>query len=339
MTQRPKIVVLDGFTLTRRSAEPGVVVGPADPSHPTWETLEALGDLKVYDRSEAHQVIERAENAQVILTNKVPITSDALASLPEVQYIGVLATGVNNVDLEAARERGVVVTNVPAYSTASVAQHVFALLLELVHHTGANDQAARDGTWAKNVDFSFSVDAMTELDGKTLGIVGLGAIGRRVAQIAAAMGMKIAAAHQSSMDRVRVDGVADIRWLTIDDLVAQADVVTLHCPLTPQTHGLINADRLSRMKSTAILINTGRGPLVDEPALAEALHDRVIAGAGLDVLTSEPPPADHPLLAAPRCVISPHVAWATVEARGRLMKQAVANVAAFLNGSPVHRVA
>lgn len=323
----PRIVVLDGYTL--------------NPGDLDWSPLSALGRLELHDRSTPAQIIERSRGAQVLLTNKAPLPAATIEQLPGLRYIGVTATGVNIVDLDAARRHGVVVTNVPGYGAASVAQHVFALLLELASHTGAHDREVRAGRWAAGPDWSFTVAPMVELAGKTMGIVGLGSIGQNVARIARAMGMSIAAAHQSSEDRLKRSGQIadlDVQWMSVDELFRVSDVVSLHCPLTEATRGLVNAQRLATMKPTAFLINTGRGPLVDEAALADALRAGRIAGAGLDVLSSEPPAPDNPLLQAPRCVITPHIAWATREARQRLLAITAANIKAFLDGQPVNVV-
>lgn len=326
---RPLIVVLDGITMRGNDLD----LAP----------LEALGRVMYHERTAPAELLDRAADAQCLLTNKVVIDRAAIAALPRLGYIGVTATGVNVVDLEAARERHVVVTNVPAYSTMSVAQHVFALLLELVNHTGAHDAAVRDpavpgGRWAAGRDFSFTVAPITELAGKTLGIVGMGAIGCAAARIGAALGMFIAAAD-TQRRRPSLDlPTGPVRWLSLDALFADADVISLHCPLTQATVGLVNARRLARMKRSAILINTGRGPLVDEAALAAALRDHQLAGAGLDVLSTEPPAADNPLLTAPRCVITPHIAWASVEARRRLLHTVADNLRAFLHGQAVNVV-
>lgn len=319
----PRIVVLDGYTL--------------NPGDVPWTPFESLGSLEVHERTPESQAIARAAGAPYILTNKALLSAATIQGLPGLKYIGVLATGTNIVDLKAARECGVTVTNVPGYSTDSVAQLVFALLMELVCHTASHALAVHDGEWTGCPDFSFTAAPITELSGKTLGIVGLGAIGQRVARIGAALGMNIAAAHQRSMDRVSIPGV-EVRWLTVDELFAQADVISLHCPLTDQTRHMVNAERLGRMKKTALLINTGRGPLIDEAALAEALQKGRIAGAGLDVLSAEPPPASNPLLGAPHCVITPHIAWASVEARRRLMQRAADNLRAFIAGQPTNVV-
>jgi len=327
------IVVLDGYTLS-----PG---GDVD-----WSPLKALGALTIHDRTPVAQAAGRIGDARLVLTNKAVINADVLAAAPKLQYIGVLATGTNIVDLKAARARGVTVTNVPGYSTASVAQLVFALTLELVSHTSGHARAVADGQWARCPDFSFTVAPITELAGKRLGIVGLGAIGRRVATIGAALGMEVVASSRAGDLGPRTGELADmpqavVTRVTLDELFASSDVVSLHCPLTEGpggTRGLINAERLAKMKRSAILINTGRGPLIDEPALAAALRAGQIAGAGLDVLSAEPPPADNPLLTAPNCVITPHVAWASVEARRRLMATAAENLRRFLAGSPVNVV-
>jgi len=329
----PKIVVLDGYTLA--PAHNPTPDAPGTPDAVSWDTLRALGEVTIHDRTPADQIKQRAGDATIVLTNKVPLTAQTIAQLPKLRYIGVLATGVNIVDLDATRQRGIAVTNAPGYSTDSVAQHVFALLLEITCHTGSHSHAVHAGQWSRCPDFSFTVAPITELAQKTLGIVGLGAIGRRVARIGHALGMRIVAAHQTRMHQISVSCVP-IEWLPLDALLSQADVVSLHCPLKPETHHMINEDRLSIMKNTAILINTGRGPLVNEHALADALHRGKIAAAGLDVLSTEPPNEDNPLLTAPRCVITPHTAWASLESRQRLMATVVGNVQAFLNGQPIN---
>jgi glycerate dehydrogenase len=316
-----KIVILDGYT--------------TNPGDLDWKEFSLLGDTVVYDRTAPGEILDRAREAEILLTNKTFLTEEILSGLPKARYIGLLSTGTNAVDLEAARRRGITVTNIPAYSTASVAQLVFALLLELCMRTGLHDRAVHDGEWVRSADFTFAKSPLVELDGKTMGIVGYGSIGRRVAQIASAMGMKVVA---SSRTRKEENGIEGFRWLELPELLAQADVVSLHCPLTPETKGLINADTIRRMKSTAYLINTSRGPVLDEAAVAEALKVGRIAGAGLDVLSTEPPSADNPLLAAKNCVITPHLAWATAEARARLIRIAAGNVGSFLEGRPVNVV-
>lgn len=327
-----KIVVLDGATAT----QVGFESQPAD-GEPTWDELDALGQLTLYARTPVEQVVERAGDAACVLTNKTLLPVEVIKQLPSLRYVGVLATGVNVVDIEAAGAQGITVTNIPGYSTPSVAQHVFALIMSLTNHVDLHSQAARGGQWADCPDFSFTLRPLVELQGKQLGIVGLGAIGRQVARIGSALGMKIAAAHQRSMHDVKLHGI-DVNWMPHDELFVTSDVVTLHCPLTPDTKGMVDASRIASMKKDAYLINTGRGPLVDEPALAQALDGGHLAGVGLDVLSSEPPAHDNPLLAAPRSVITPHVAWATQAARARLMQIAAANVRAFLDGSPTNVV-
>lgn len=314
------IVVLDGYTL--------------NPGDLDWQRLEGLGRLTVYERTPAELVAERAKDAEIVLTNKTPLRAAALAQLPKLRYIGVLATGYDVVDTAAARERGIAVANVPAYSSASVAQLVFSLLLELCHRVGLHDEAVRGGEWTVSPDFSFWKTPLVELAGKTLGIVGIGGIGEQVAAIGQAFGMNVIATNRSG----RQPGVAGVGLVPLDRLFAEADAVTLHCPLTAETEGMINADSLSQMKRTAFLINTGRGKLVREADLAAALKAGTIAGAGLDVLSAEPPQADNPLLAAPNCLITPHIGWATREARLRLMETAVGNVEAYLAGAPVNIV-
>jgi glycerate dehydrogenase len=330
----PEIVVLDGYTL---APSPTAAASRDHDTGLSWAALEELGRLTVYDRTPHDRVADRAAQAPIVLTNKTVLKAETLARLPRVRYIGVLATGVNVVDVVAATERNVVVTNVPGYSTDSVAQHVFALLFEIVNQTSAHDRAVHEGAWTRGPDFSLAVASIRELAGKTLGVVGMGAIGRRVAAIGHALGMNVAATGRPDAP-TRSGFEFPVEWMTFDALLSRADVLTLHCPLTEQTRGLLDADRLARMKPTAIFINTGRGPLVDELALAQALRDGIIHAAGLDVLSTEPPKHDHPLLTAPRCVITPHVAWASIEAKRRLLRQAAENVRAFLNHAPINVV-
>lgn len=314
------IVVLDGHT--------------ANPGDLDWSPLAALGDLTVHDRTPAELTVARAAGAQVVLTNKVVLGAQELAALPELRYIGVLATGYNVVDVAAARERGVVVTNVPAYSTPSVAQHVFALLLELTRGAGRHAALVRQGRWSASADFAFWATPQVELAGLTMGVVGFGAIGQAVARIALAFDMRVLVHTRTPVPAKW----PQVRFTDLGELFARADVVSLHCPLTDQTRGLVDAARLATMKPSAYLINTGRGPLVDEAALAAALRAGTIAGAGLDVLVQEPPPADNPLLAAPNCIITPHLAWATRAARQRLLDVAIDNVRAFMEGKPQNQV-
>jgi len=316
-----KIVVLDGHTL--------------NPGDLSWEELGALGDCAVYDRTPPSQVLERAADAAIVLTNKTVLTADHIRHLPRLRYVGVLATGYNVVDLEAAREQAIVVANVPAYSTPSVVQLTFALLLELALHVGHHAQTVREGRWNRSADFAYWDHPLLELAGLTMGLIGFGRIGQAVARVAWAFDMPVLVHTPHPPERTPVP----VEFAGVAEVFRRSDVVSLHCPLTPETKGLVGRDRLALMKPTAFLLNTGRGPLVDEAALAEALNAGRIAGAGLDVLAVEPPPADHPLPGARNCVITPHVGWATRAARARLMAAAIANVKAFLRGQPANRVA
>lgn len=309
-----RIVVLDGFAL--------------NPGDLRWEPLSALGELTVHERTPPESIVPRAHDAPILLTNKTPLSAGAIGALPALRYIGVLATGYNIVDVQAARARGVAVTNVPAYGTMSVAQTVFAHLLMLTHTMGHHTDAVRQGRWSASADFSFQDFPLVELSGLTMGIVGFGRIGRAVAQVAGAFGMNVLATRNGPAG----EPPGGVRWAPLDELFTTSDVISLHCPLTPATDRLVNRERLARMKPTAYLINTSRGPLVDEDALAEALNGGKIAGAGLDVLTQEPPRPDNPLLRARNCFITPHFAWATVAARARLMHEAAENIRAFLAG-------
>ncbi len=315
-----RIVVLDGYT--------------ANPGDLDWAALEALAPLTVYDRTPPPEVVGRCRGADIVLTNKTVLGAAEIGALPDLRYIGVLATGYNVVDVDAARQAGVVVTNVPAYSTRSVAQAVFALLLELTNDVGALSAGVRAGRWSASPDFAYWHRPLVELAGKTLGVVGMGQIGRAVAGVGRALGMEVVAAVHTGLP----DGFGWVEVVDVDGLFRCSDVVTLHCPLTPETRNLADARRIASMKPSAYLINTSRGPVVDETALALALREGRIAGAGLDVLSAEPPPADNPLLDAPNCVITPHVAWATREARTRLTAVAAQNVRAFLAGRPVNVV-
>jgi glycerate dehydrogenase len=315
-----KIVILDSY-----SANPGDL---------SWKELEKMGEVTVYDRTKPSETVERSAQAEIVLTNKVVISREVIAQLPRLKYIGVLATGYNVVDTEAAHERGIIVTNVPAYSTESVAQMVFAHLLTVTNRTEHYAIANRSGRWTANPDFCYWDFPHQELAGKTFGIVGLGNIGQRVAQIALAFGMKVKAQTSKAADALP----AGIEKVTTEELLATSDVLSLHCPLTEGTRHLINAESLRQMKPTAILINTGRGPLIDDQAVADALADGRLAAFCADVLTSEPPQADNPLLQQPNAFITPHIAWATKEARVRLLQVAMDNVRAFLNGTPVNAV-
>ena len=310
------IVVLDGF-----SAQPGDL---------SWLGLERLGTLTVYERTSSEQTVERASQADIVLTNKVIISREVMAQLPQLKYVGVLATGYNVVDVEAARERGIIVTNVPAYSTESVAQMVFAHLLTVTNRTEYYAVQNRNGRWSANPDFCYWDTELTELSGKTFGIVGLGNIGRRVAQIALAFGMKVIALTSKSADALP----AGIEKVDLNTLLAVSDVLSLHCPLTDNTRHFINAETLRQMKPTAIIINTGRGPLVDDQAVADALASGRLSAFCADVLTAEPPSIANPLLRQPNAFITPHIAWATKEARIRLLDVAVDNVRCFVEGKP-----
>jgi glycerate dehydrogenase len=322
MTAPPKIVILDGHT--------------ANPGDLSWKALEAIGPCTVHARTAPGDVVARARDADILLTNKTPISREAIAALPKLACIGVLATGYNIVDVDAARDRGIPVCNVPEYSTPNVAQAVFALLLELTNHTGSLAESVRAGRWSACEDFCYWDGELVEIAGLTLGIVGYGRIGQAVAAVGRAFGMHVIATRRSAPGATAADGTP---LVDLDTLFATADVVSLHCPLTPETRGLVNDRTLGLMKPTAFLINTARGPLVDEAALAAALTAGRIAGAGLDVLSVEPPPASNPLLQLPfpqaqRCVITPHVAWATRNARRRLIEATAENLRAFVAGRP-----
>jgi len=316
-----KIVVLDGYAL--------------NPGDLSWTGMEALGELTVYERTSPSEVLERSAGAEVLITNKTVITAEHMAALPQLKYIGVLATGYNVVDIDEARNRGIVVTNIPAYSTASVAQMVFAHVLNITQRVGYYATENANGRWTNSVDFCYWDTDLVELDGKKMGIVGLGNIGRATARIAQAFGMEVlvvTSKEQSALPE-------GMKKVTLDELFAQSDVVSLHCPLTPDTKEMVNAARLQTMKPSAILINTGRGPLVNEQDLADALNEGRIAAAGLDVISVEPSVTGNPLLGARNCFITPHIAWATKEARVRLMDIAVNNLKSYQEGIIINNVA
>lgn len=315
-----KIVILDGYGL--------------NPGDLSWSAFESLGECTVYDRTSPKELLARAEGAEALITNKTVITAAHMAALPALKYIGVLATGYNVVDVNAAHQHGIVVTNIPAYSTASVAQMVFAHLLNITQRVDEYARQNREGRWAANADFCYWDAPLIELAGKTMGIVGFGHTGQATARIAQALGMKV----QVYTSKAQASLPQGIVKCTLDDIFRRSDVVSLHCPLTPDTAHLVNAKRLAQMKSSAILINTGRGPLVDEGALAEALQEGRIHAAGLDVLASEPPSAQNPLFGVKNCYITPHIAWATVEARTRLMEIAVENLRAYQQGEEKNRI-
>ena len=312
-----KIVVLDGYAL--------------NPGDLSWSAFEKFGELVVYDRTATHKVLERAEGATIIFTNKTLITADTIHKLPLLKFIGVLATGYNVVDVEFAKAKGVVVSNVPGYGSSSVAQATFALLLGLCHRVQRHSDLVFDGKWSASPDFCFWEYPQVELSGKTMGIIGFGSIGQKVAAIATSFGMHIIAYSRTQSDQSHRD---NFKWGTMPELLTQADVVSIHCPLFPETEGLINKKSLALMKPSAFLLNTSRGPIIVENDLAEALNNDVIAGAGIDVLSVEPPTKNNPLFKAKNCLITPHIAWATKEARSRLMNVSVTNVSSFLKGKP-----
>lgn len=312
-----KIVVLDGYAL--------------NPGDLSWSAFEKFGELVVYDRTPTHKVIERAAGASIIFTNKTLITADTIHKLPLLKFIGVLATGYNVVAINAAKANNIVVSNVPGYGSASVAQATFALLLGLCHRVQRHSDLVFDGKWSRAPDFCFWEYPQVELSGKTMGIIGFGSIGQKVAAIATSFGMHIIANSRTQSDQSHRK---NFKWATIPELLTQADVVSIHCPLFPETEGLINKKSLALMKPSAFLLNTSRGPIIVENDLAEALNNHVIAGAGIDVLSVEPPTKNNPLFKAKHCLITPHIAWATKEARSRLMNVSVTNVSSFLKGTP-----
>ena len=315
-----QIVILDSYT--------------ANPGDLSWQALNDIGELTVYDRTQPEEIIERAKHAEIVLTNKVCLREQEIEQLPNLKYIGVLATGYNVVDIDAARQHGIVVTNVPAYSTESVAQMVFAHLLTVTNRTEHYARLNREGKWTACPDFCYWDTELTELAGKTFGIVGLGNIGNRVATIALALGMKVVAYTSKSADSLPLG----ITKLTMEELLTQSDVLSLHCPLTPETHQLINRQTLQKMKPTAILINTGRGPLVNDQDVAAALSEHRLRAYCADVLSEEPPRTDNPLLKCENAFITPHIAWATKEARTRLIDVTISNVIAFIEGNPMNVV-
>lgn len=321
MAGKMKITVLDGYT--------------TNPGDLSWDEISRLGELTVYDRTPRELTAERSAGSEILLTNKTVLNNELLRSLPRLRYVGVLATGYNVIDTDEARRLGITVTNIPAYSTGSVAQLTFALILELCFHVQRHSDSVMEGKWTGSVDFTFRNYPLTELAGKTIGIIGFGNIGRKVCEIAMAFGMKVLASSRSGKDTPEYPG---FELTDTDDLLSRSDIVSIHCPLTPQTAGMINMNRLRLMKKSAFLINTSRGPIIVEKDLADALNEGSIAGAGLDVMAEEPPRAGNPLLTARNCIITPHIAWATTESRKRLLDQAAGNIKAFLSGSPVNVV-
>lgn len=310
-----KIVVLDGYT--------------ENPGDLSWEPLAELGELTVYPRTPAEEIIPRIGEAEIVYTNKTPLTRETLLACPNVRFIGVLATGYNVVDVQAARERNIPVCNVPTYGTSAVAQFTLALLLELCHHVAEHAASVQAGEWSRCPDFCYWKHPLIELKGKTMGIIGFGRIGQEVARLATAFGMEVLAYDRHTDPSLETPS---IHYAELDTLYARSDVISLHCPLFPETEKMVNADSISRMKKGVLLLNTSRGGLIDEPALAAALQDGTVAGAGLDVVSTEPIRMDHPLLGLPNCLITPHIAWAPKESRQRLMDVAVDNLRSFLNG-------
>lgn len=315
-----KIVVLDGYAM--------------NPNDLPWDGLKALGDCTIYDRTAPAEVVERAEGAEAVLTNKTILTAEQIESLPNLKYIGVLATGYNVVDVESAKRKGIIVTNIPAYSTQSVAQMVFAHILNITQRVEHYAEEVRNGMWTNSQDFSYSDTPLIELSGLKIGIIGLGNTGQATARIALGFGMEVCAFTSKLPSQLPVG----VKIKTLNEIFRECDVVSLHCPLTEQTKHLVNATRLATMKPTAILINTGRGPLVNEQDLADALNNKVIYAAGVDVLSTEPPKADNPLLTATNCFITPHIAWATKAARVRLMNVMLDNLRGYVSGSVVNNV-
>lgn len=304
-----------------------------NPGDLSWSRLEALGQCTCYDRTSNDQLAERIRDAEIVLTNKVALARDTMAACEHLKYVGVTATGYNIVDVQAATELGILVTNVPSYGTASVAQMVFAHILNLTQRVGDHAAAVREGRWASSPDWCFWDYPLVELSGLTMGILGFGRIGRATADLARAFGMRVMAHSRSPIKEA-----GGVRAVDLETLFRESDVLSLHCPLTLETQGIINGERLAQMKPTALLINTSRGALVDESALAAALNDGRLAGAGLDVLTIEPPSKTNPLYTAKNCYITPHIAWATRASRQRLLDMSIDNVAAYVNGAPQHVV-
>ena len=312
-----KIVALDGETL--------------NPGDLSWEEFEKLGEITVYERTPMDQILERSKDADILLTNKTPIREEVIAKFPRLRYIGVMATGYDCVDVNAASDKGIVVTNVPEYGTDSVAQMAIALLLELCHHVQLHSDAVLQGEWSRSKDFCFTLTTQIELKGKIMGIVGFGRIGKQVARIANALGMKVIVSDKIKQD---IENMPELEWVEKNELLQRADVISLHCPLFPDTKEMINKESIAEMKSSAFIINTSRGGLIKDAELAEALNNGNIAGAGLDVLSVEPPIEGNPLIGAKNCIITPHIAWATKEARGRLMNTLLENLKAFINDKP-----
>lgn len=316
-----KIVILDGYT--------------ENPGDLSWEGFASLGELTVYDRTRREEIIPRIGGAEIVITNKTPLNEEIFNACPAIRYVGVLATGYNVVDVEAASKRNITVTNIPTYGIAAVAQFTFALLLEVCHHVWKHSEAVEAGEWARRGDFCFWDYPLIELAGKTMGCVGFGRIGQNVGKIAQSFGMNVLATDQYQNKSLECE---TLRYATLDDLLKNSDIISLHCPLLPSTKGIINKNIIAKMKDGVILINTARGPLIEEEDLKEALCSGKVAYAAVDVVSTEPIKADNPLLSAPNCIITPHIAWAPKESRKRLMDIAVHNLEAFLSGNPVNTV-
>ena len=312
-----KIVILDGYTL--------------NPGDLTWEGFEKLGELEIYDRTSVDKISERVKDAEIIITNKTPLTKETFKQNPKIKYVGVLATGYNVVDVEAAKDLGIVVTNIPTYGTTAVAQMATALLLEMCHHVWAHSEDVRSGGWTNNIDWCFWNYPLIELAGKNVGIIGFGRIGQNFAKIAQALGMNVLAYDDYQNKELESE---TMRYVSLDELLTQSDVISLHCPLFESTQGIINKENIAKMKDGVMIINTSRGPLIVEEDLADALNSGKVAGAALDVLSVEPPTMDNPLMSAKNCIITPHIAWAPKESRERLMNIAVENLEKFLLEQP-----
>ncbi len=315
-----KIVVLDGYT--------------ENPGDLTWDGFKAFGEITVYDRTPADKIVERIGDAEIVIMNKTPISKETIDACPNMKYIGVLATGYNVVDFNYAKEKGIPVCNIPTYGTASVGQFAIALLLEICHHIGAHNDSVHNGEWENNVDWCYWNYPLIELDGKTMGIIGFGRIGQATGKIAKALGMNVLAFDSYPND----SGKAIAEYVDLDTLLAKSDVIALHCPLFPETEGIVNKDSIAKMKDGVIILNNSRGPLIVEQDLADALNSGKVYAAGLDVVSTEPIKGDNPLLKAKNCIITPHISWAAKEPRQRIMNMAVDNVKAFLDGNPTNVV-
>lgn len=316
-----KIVVLDGYAL--------------NPGDISWDKIATQGDFALYDITQDKDVVDRIGNAEIVFTNKTSITKDVLDKCPNIKYIGVLATGYNVVDIKACRDKGIVVTNIPTYGTTAVAQYTMAMILELCHHVGEHNRSVKAGDWKKSINFSYWNYPLIELSGKTLGIIGFGRIGQAVAKIASAFGLNILAYDKFPNNDYLFDNVS---YATIDELLRKSDFISLNCPLTEENKGIINKDNISNMKDGVFIINTARGPLINEKDLVEALESGKVQGAAVDVLAEEPPVKGNLLIDCDKCIVTPHIAWAAKESRARLMDIASENLASFLNGNPINKI-